>query len=114
MKEEDIRPEELFRQYLDLAERDAETCLSGSPFRYVPCPAGGSTKSRFLFRKMGFDYEECGECRTLINKHRPPAESFARYYADSPSVKFWATHFYRQTEDARRVRFIRPKAALVK
>lgn len=114
MKEEEIRPEELFRHYLALAENDVGTYFMDSPFRYVPCPACGGGKGRFLFRKMGFDYEECGECGTLFNNPRPEAASFGRYYSDSSSVKFWATHFYRETEEARRIRLIRPKAEQVR
>lgn len=114
MKEEDIRPENLFNQYLLLAEQDAQTYFRNAEFVFVPCPACGGRHTRFLFRKMGFDYEECGDCGTLFNNPRPGADAFSRYYADSPSVRFWATHFYRETEEARRVRLIRPKAELVK
>jgi SAM-dependent methyltransferase len=113
MKEEEIRPESLFNEYLALAEKDIRTFFLSSPFRYVPCPACGSTESSFRFRKMGFDYEECSRCGTLYVNPRPPLEAFQRYYSDSPSVNFWATHFYRETEEARRIKLVRPKAALV-
>jgi 2-polyprenyl-3-methyl-5-hydroxy-6-metoxy-1,4-benzoquinol methylase/ribosomal protein S27E len=114
LKEEEIRPENLFNQYLSLAEKDVQTYFKDTTFLYVPCPACRSRKTRFLFRKMGFDYEECKECETLFNNPRPKSEAFIRYYSEAPSVRFWATHFYRETEEARRLRLIRPKAALVK
>lgn len=113
MKEEEIRPEALFNEYLALAENDIGTFFLSSPFRYIPCPACGSTDRIFQFRKMGFDYEECSNCGTLYVNPRPPMEAFQRYYSESPSVNFWATHFYRETEEARRIKLIRPKAALV-
>jgi len=114
MKEEEIRPENLFNQYLSLAEKDVQTYFRNSEFVFVPCPACGGSHTHFMFRKMGFDYEECENCGTLYNNPRPKADAFNHYYLDSPSVKFWATHFYRETEDARRLRLIRPKAELVK
>ena len=113
MKEEEIRPESLFNDYLALAENDVKTFFLSSPFRYVPCPACGATERSFRFRKMGFDYEECNACGTLYVNPRPPLEAFQRYYSDSPSVNFWATHFYRETEEARRIKLVRPKAAMV-
>jgi SAM-dependent methyltransferase len=114
MKEEDIRPENLFGQYLSLAETDIQTYFLDSGFHFVSCPACGCLKSRFLFRKMGFDYEECDKCGTLFNNPRPDPGAFVRYYSESPSVRFWATHFYRETEEARRQHLIRPKALLIK
>ena len=44
MKEEEIRPESLFNDYLALAENDVKTFFLSSPFRYVPCPACGATE----------------------------------------------------------------------
>jgi SAM-dependent methyltransferase len=113
MKEEEIRPESLFNDYLALAEKDIKTYFLSSPFHYVPCPACGATKSSFQFRKLGFDYEECDHCGSLYVNPRPPLDAFQHYYSDSPSVNFWATHFYRETEEARRIKLVRPKAALV-
>jgi len=113
MKEEEIRPESLFNDYLALAESDIRTFFLSSPFHYVPCPACGATQSSFQFRKLGFDYEECNQCGSLFVNPRPPLDAFQRYYRDSPSVNFWATHFYRETEEARRIKLVRPKAELV-
>ncbi len=113
MKEEEIRPDALFSHYLELAKRDITTFFLSSSFRYIPCPACGSETSTFQFRKIGFDYEECDQCGTLYVNPRPSSDTFQRYYCDSPSINFWATNFYRETEEARRIKLIRPKAALV-
>ena len=114
MKEEDIRPENLFNKYLSLAESDVQTFFLSAEFLFVPCPACGSRRTQFIFRKLGFDYEECTDCGTLYNNPRPTADAFTRYYSCSPSVRFWATNFYRETEESRRIHLIRPKALLVK
>ena len=114
MKEEDIRPEKLFNQYLSLAEQDVETYFRHALLYNISCPACKSQNSEFRFRKMGFDYEICLNCRTLFVNPRPVAEAFNEYYTDSPSVRFWATNFYRETESKRRKHLIKPKAAMIK
>ena len=114
MKEEDIRPEKLFNQFLSLAEQDVETYFRNAPLYNRPCPACGSQSSEFRFRKMGFDYEICFDCETLFVNPRPVAEAFDEYYTDSQSVRFWAMNFYRETESKRRKHLIQPKAAMIK
>jgi SAM-dependent methyltransferase len=114
MKEEDIRPQGLFDTYLSLAEADLATYFRDSPFRFGRCPACDGDRARFLFRKLFFDYEECEGCGTLFVNPRPGPEAFARYYAGAPSVQFWATHFYKETEAARREQVIRPKVERVR
>lgn len=113
MKESDIRPDDLFNTYLALAAEDVETYFKNAPSGKHPCPACGSADAVPQFRKLGFCYEECRRCGTLYVNPRPDAGAFSRYYTDSPSVRFWATHFYRQTEDARRERLVKPKAQMV-
>ena len=113
MKEEDIRPEELFKRYLSLAEKDIATYFQTAPFYYTLCPACSACETDFVFRKMGFDYEVCNNCNTLFVNPRPNSDSFKEYYSDSPSVRFWATHFYRETEEKRREHLIKPKARIV-
>ena len=113
MKEEDIRPKKLFAEYLSLAEQDVRTYFRDGPLYFISCPACGSQSSEFRFRKLGFDYEICTDCKTLFTNPRPAAEAFNEYYTDSPSVRFWATNFYRETEAKRRKHIIKPKAAMV-
>jgi 2-polyprenyl-3-methyl-5-hydroxy-6-metoxy-1,4-benzoquinol methylase len=38
---------------------------------------------------------------------------YNRYYHEAESVKFWSTHFYKETADARRKKMFRPRALLV-
>ena len=114
MKEEEIRPAALFNQYLALAGKDIVTYFQDAPRISIPCPACGSENHTSEFTKHDFSYVECRTCRTLFVNPRPDAESFSRYYTDSPSVRFWATHFYKETEKARRELVIRPKAIMVR
>jgi len=113
MKEQEIRPENLFAEYITLAKKDAGRYFSSVRFLPVPCPACGSPERARAFEKTGFTYVECRECGTLYVNPRPAADAFARYYSEAPSIRFWATHFYRQTEESRRNLLLRPKAQLV-
>ncbi|MBD3379370.1 MAG: methyltransferase domain-containing protein [Candidatus Omnitrophica bacterium] len=112
MREKDIRPEKIFREYLKLAELDARDFFSGRVRNDVPCPACGSAGER-EFTKTGFDYRLCGDCRTLYVSPRPEEEAFRRYYTEAPSTRFWAEKFYPETEPARRKSVFGPKALMV-
>ncbi|EIC22323.1 class I SAM-dependent methyltransferase [Thiorhodovibrio frisius] len=112
MKEEEIRPAKLFAEYLRLAEQDIDLYFSDEPrFQYC-CPACG-TDGTPAFRKNGFDYEECRHCATLYVSPRPSTTAFARYYTEAASVRYWATTFYKETAEARRINLWRPKARMM-
>lgn len=113
MKESEIRPQEIFNEYLRLAEIDVETYFSHASYYKISCPACGE-QGDFAFRKKGFDYDVCGNCHTLYVSPRPEKEAFDRYYTDSPSTEYWATTFYKSTEEARREKLWKPKAQLIK
>ena len=112
LREEEIRPADLFNEYLRLAAIDVGTYFSESDRSPVPCPACGAA-GEVAFAKQGFVYEECPDCETLFVSPRPPAEAFSRYYTEAPSVEFWATDFYRATAESRREKLWRPKAQRV-
>ena len=112
MKESEIRPKDIFDEYLRLAEIDAKVYFSNSPKFVTQCPACNS-EGKNVFSKNNFNYCQCDNCLTLFVNPRPPKESFANYYTNSPSSKYWATTFYKQTEDARREKIWKPKARLI-
>lgn len=114
MKEEDIRPNAIFEEYLRLTKCDVETFFGTAARGPVPCPACGDGESGALaFTKSGFSYALCGKCETLYVTPRPGRGTFESYYRDSPSTRFWATVFYKETEAARREHIWKPKARLV-
>lgn len=112
MKEHDIRPQGIFDEYLRLTEEDTRTYFKDCARFEISCPACGELGSH-VFVKSGFDYVECNECQTLYVSPRPERAAFERYYTDSPSTRYWATTFYKETEDARREKIWKPKAALI-
>tara|TARA_B100001093_G_scaffold420282_1_gene412129 strand:+ start:4639 stop:5619 length:981 start_codon:yes stop_codon:yes gene_type:complete len=113
MKEEDIRPQHIFDEYLALTIQDTKTYFGHCERESIQCPACGA-KGEFSFNKSGFDYEECKECYTLFVNPRPVASSFDKYYTEAPSAEYWATTFYKKTAEARRELLWKPKAKLVK
>ena len=50
------------------------------------------------------------DCKTLYVSPRPPEEEFKNYYLYAQSTEFWATTFYKETENARRKKLWKPKA----
>jgi 2-polyprenyl-3-methyl-5-hydroxy-6-metoxy-1,4-benzoquinol methylase len=113
MKENDIRPNALFARYLSLTKKDAKTFFASVERTRISCPACKYETGKILFKKSGFVFEECPKCGTLYVNPRPNEEAFNHYYKTAPSIQFWATHFYKQTEDSRRKLLIRPKAERV-
>lgn len=109
MKEEDIRPEKLFDELLRLNKQDIDIYFSDSEYKRINCPAC-ETKGTFVFNKDGFNFDECLECKTLYVSPRPDKASFNHYYTDSHSSKFWATTFYKATQNSRRELLWKPKA----
>ncbi|MCG3769021.1 MAG: Ubiquinone biosynthesis O-methyltransferase [Nitrosomonadaceae bacterium] len=68
----------------------------------------------FAFSKYVFDYETCPTCHTLFVNPRPVESAFSKYYTESPSVKYWASTFYKVTSEARREKLWKPKALLIR
>jgi SAM-dependent methyltransferase len=115
LREAEIRPKELFDEYLALCRRDIERFYGDDrKFMAVRCPACDSDAvTEGGFTKLGFRYRECAGCRSLYVSPRPtPAmqEAFAR---QSEATTFWGTHFYRETAAARREKMFHPRANLV-
>ena len=102
MKESEIRPAGLFKKFHQLAEQDSRDFFKGVSFKRINCPACDGNSLEHAFLKQGFNYEICLHCDSLFNNPRPTEEAIRHYFSDAPSIKYWATHFYKQTETARR------------
>lgn len=111
MKESDIRPNEIFDEFLLLASKDILKYFS-EPGEIICCPACDA-KGDHAFTKDKFSYRECASCKTLFVSPRPSEESFSRYYQESESSKYWASTFYKATADARREKLWKPKVQLI-
>lgn len=109
MKEEEIRPQAIFDEYLQLAATDTINYFNNVERKVIQYPAYGSNRNK-AFGKAGFEYEHCPKCQTLFVSPRPLAEAFSRYYQESPSSQYWATTFYKETAEARREKLWKSKA----
>jgi len=113
IKEEEIRPKKIFDEYLKLTSIDTVTFFKNVNKEEVNCPACNK-KGKFWANKQGFTYQECSDCLSIYVNPRPPLSAFNNYYRDSPSTKFWATTFYKETENSRREKLWKPKAQMIK
>jgi len=113
VKEEEIRPQAIFDEYLRLADADTRLYFTAGVREDINCPACGSAGD-FAIKKSGFIYDQCKICKTLYVNPRPSAEAFSRYYQESASSQYWATTFYKETAAARREKLWKPKAKEIK
>jgi SAM-dependent methyltransferase len=114
MKEQDIRPADLFETYLELSARDAHTFFSDrARFQDVACPGCGHAAAAEAFTKEGFRYVECRACGTLFVSPRPDREALDRFYGDSPSATYWADTFFPASMANRREQIFAPRVTRV-
>ncbi len=109
MREEDIRPADLFARYLELCREDAFRYFHEAEREILPCPACGCPESLPAFEKWGFHYVLCKACETLYQSPRPLWNYFERFYQESASALYWADHFFPSVAEARRIHLFRPK-----
>lgn len=111
MKEEDIRKKEAFDEYLKLSKQDVEKFFRNSSlFEQINCPACNSSGLEKKFKKNGFIYEECNQCKTLFVNPRPRQEELAKFYSNSPSTSYWINYFFKPVEKARTEKIFIPRA----
>lgn len=112
MKEEEIRPQAIFDEYLALAKKDTEKYFLNAPHSAIACPACGKPGIN-EFIKSSFQYQRCPDCSTLFVSPRPEKAAFDKYYTESDSARYWASTFYKETAEARREKLWKPKAELL-
>lgn len=115
MKEEEIRPKEIFDKYLELAKQDIVTFFSEKEdFEHVQCAACGIDNADFQFDKDSFKYVLCKNCGTLYVNPRPKVDNIQKYYKHSKQTKYWTEHFYKDTEAQRREKIFKPRAEMIR
>ena len=109
MKEEQIRPKKIFDKYIQLAIQDTKFFFKSNNYKNINCIACTS-KGKKLFIKHDFQYNICESCFSIYVSPRPSKRAFFNYYINSKSSKFWATTFYKVTENSRKKNLWKPKA----
>ena len=114
MKEHEIRPKELFEEYLEISKNDIKTFFSDSDsFVSINCPACCSENISSAFIKHGFKYVQCDDCFTLFTSPRPTEDMISKFYKNSMSGKFWAERFFPETAEARCEKIFKPRVDLL-
>lgn len=113
MKEQEIRPLDIFDKYLELCNADIEIFFKQKDMKKMNCPACQVFNEMF-FIKNTFSYCKCKNCNTLYVSPRPKERQLLEYYTSSKSVQYWSTTFYKKTEKARREKLWKPKAREIK
>jgi SAM-dependent methyltransferase/predicted RNA-binding Zn-ribbon protein involved in translation (DUF1610 family) len=108
IKEEEIRPEDVFSEFMHLSAADAQNFFNRTKFVHIPCPACGAKKKASEFEKHSFTYNECAECGSLYVSPRPDPSELLRYYAQSKSQKFWADTVLKKTNTHRKESILIP------
>jgi SAM-dependent methyltransferase len=109
MKENEIRPESLYKKYIELSHKDAENCFGGEERFDVSCVACGHEENIKEFVKHGFQYVSCHACQTLYQSPRPSLLAFEAFYRDSVSSNYWANIFFPAVAEIRRKVIFRPR-----
>lgn len=108
IKEDEIRPDDLFQTFLDLSANDAQNFFDPTQFEEIDCPACGEARTQDSFEKHSFSYGECISCGTLYASPRPNRAELLRYYATSESQKFWIDNILKKTGEKRKESIMRP------
>ena len=110
--ENQIRPANLFENYLALAAEDAQWVSERCKWETIDCWACDAPIQK-KFSKHHFNFGECTVCKSIIANPRPSAHDISDFYSHGKSPKFWATDFYRVTAEARRELLWKVKARQV-
>lgn len=108
IKEADIRPDQLFSEFMRLSSEDAERFFDKSKFVAVACPGCGGTAVVDSFTKHTFRYNHCASCASIYVSPRPDPSELLRYYAKSASQRFWSERILRQTSASRKTSIVLP------
>lgn len=112
MKEEEIRPKDLFNAYLQLSTKDGEA-LNKKEFVTINCQACGSSSHKLLITKNSYQYQQCNHCHSVYCSPRPSSAQLGQLYFNSESSKFWSEIFFPAVAEARKEKLFRPKAQQV-
>lgn len=112
MKEYQIRPKDLYLEYIGLIKEDAKM-LAGRGVM-VPCPGCGNKDTHRLFEKNGFPYDHCGKCNTFFCNPRPTLKDMEFFYKDTESARYWNEKFWPIVEETRRADIFAPRVKKIR
>jgi len=114
MRENEIRPKDLWDQYKVLCEKDNARIFGGCERKAINCLACQGSSTEKVFQKDGFAYFVCRDCETLFLNPRPLSKYFDEFYANGESVKYWSEVFYPTVEKQRKTKIYGPRVEQIK
>lgn len=108
IREEEIRPDDIFTEFVRLSAEDAENFFDKTQFENVPCPGCGSEEISENFLKHSFQYNCCDDCGSIYVSPRPNKAELLRYYATSQSQTYWVETILKRTGEQRKASILIP------
>lgn len=110
MLEADIRPANIFNEYLRLSTADADSFLKeGVQLSARNCPGCDEEQSEPVFKKNGFQMVRCIICKSLYASPAPTESQLRKFYQTSKSSDYWAKVFFPAVAEVRRDKIFRPR-----
>ena len=114
MKVNDIRPISLMGPQAKAMQADIDWLIGhADKFVEVDCPACLSSSKTLIYQKYGMQHVQCDECSTQYISPRPPPEVLSQFYLRSENYKYWASHIFPGSENARRNKIFKPRAKML-
>lgn len=109
LREDEIRPEPLYREYQALLESDSQALFQDKQALIaVNCP-GCEGRPVVAFERWGAQYCRCPACDSLFVSPRPSEGRLGAFYQESGAVRFWRQKFTTATAEARNHRLFQPR-----
>ncbi|WP_198003424.1 class I SAM-dependent methyltransferase [Synechococcus sp. RS9916] len=109
IKEEEIRPQEIFDEYIRLSKKDCKNFFPQRLTTEANCPAGCESNNRHFCKKEQFYYKKCTTCGSIYANLNADEKCFQEFYTEGESTKYWADVFYKKTESKREELLWKPK-----
>ena len=108
--ENDIRPDKLMERYGEYEQRDIEWLKKRKgDYVAVPCPACDAHSYVELYQKSGMDFVRCNVCDTTYITPRPTVDIMSEFYTRCEVYKYYNTHIFPASEEARREKIFKPR-----
>ncbi len=108
IKEEEIRPEDIFNEFINLSANDAENFFDKTKFVEIPCVGCDNDEKESYFEKHSFRYNHCAKCGSIYVSPRPDLSELTRYYSVSDSQRFWSENILKKTGEKRKESIMLP------
>ena len=109
LKKQEIQPQYLLDNYLDLLSKDIKKMLPKDSLQNASCPVTGEKEVQDSFSKMGMQYQVSQTFGNIYLSPRPTMEILRQFYQESTARKFWLTELWPQTQDVRKEKIILPQ-----